>query len=899
MSKPSAIDVLVGAIQWPPDLLRACPQERRKSVKDASAWNGFWRYFAVIGLVGGLVMPVHAAQDDAAEGWELDGLFEDEPAAEAESPATATAEEPDAKGEPATIILKVEPQEPVRRAPSRAVLEEIIVTAQKRAEDLQTVPLSVTALSGDDITEKNMGDMNEVADYVPNLSLLAVPTFPRVYMRGLGSSFNRGFEQSVAILIDEVFYGRPSYINQGLLDLSAIEVLRGPQGTLFGKNSSAGAIHFRTAMPEFDFDTKADALFGDRNLQRYRIASTGPLTDTVAWRVALLRESRDGSVLNTTTGIDEENRDTWGGRLRLQWDAADDLSLGFTFNASLVNQHGAGTQVIKVRERHRAAMEVFDPRFSDAPYDGLSALDHAGSVARDAYDGTIRADWTLDNDWVVTSLSNYSYLADVVTFDADFSPVPFLILDTNEHMRQYSQELRLTSGPGELQFVTGLYYLHTEVDADYDITNLLELNEILQVTGEGERAGCLNSPDPQGCQDAVLDDAQSGRVAGESIAARMAAQGGPSPVESTLTRYQQPTDSLALFGQASWQFHPRWNLTLGGRLNYEEKSLDVVHRLINNRTGQEGNAVVSGEEAPPGSSYGPGPNPLGASIVPILIAGDTQFSAQRERVDFNVIPKLSLQYDVTDQAMSYLTVARGYKSAGYNAQPVNDRQLEVDEEDAMTYELGIKSEWFGGAARLNVSAFYNAFDGLQVATFNGVSYVVGNAAAATIQGIEYEAMLMTPWGVLLGLNGAFTEATYDSFPGGPCQAEDVSEPPCDLSGAPLRLAPEFTTTFTAGWEGQPFAKPWIVTAGMTASHTGEVVLATDLDPVDFRGAITTYGIQLGLRAADDRWHLTLFGDNVGELDYLLAAEDAPGFRGTHFGGAYPGASYELQLGLRF
>ena len=800
---------------------------------------------------------------------------------------------------PDSIVLEEEaPTVPSRVRRERPQLEEIVVTAQKREESIQSVPLSVTAIGGQDIIDKNMGDMNEVANYVPNLDVLAVPTFPSIYLRGLGSSYNRGFEQSVAILIDEIFYGRASYINLGLLDLEAIEVLRGPQGTLFGKNSSAGAIHFRTAQPEREFLLRGDALFGGRNLQRYRLVSTGPLGDALRGRIALLHETRDGGLPTTTAGIDAENRDYQAARLRLAWDLTERLRAGFTLNASLVGQHGAGSQLIRGRDRHLAAMRVFDPQVSAEPYDERSALDHAARVDRHAYDATARLDWDVAGG-TLTSLSNAALLDELVDFDADFSPVPFLVLDNNEDLRQFSQELRFTSAPGDLEFVGGAFFLRNDLVARYDITNFLELTEILQITGEGERRACVNSPFPEPCQEQVLDDAVSGRLAGETIRARQMAEGGAMPVESSLTRFAQLTDSAALFGQFSWHFTPRWSLTLGGRLNYEEKSLEVVHRLVNHRTGQEGNAVLSGPNGLPGVGFAPGPNPLGSVIFPVIINGETQFSARRSRDDFNLIPKLSLQYAFGDAAMLYASAARGYKSGGYNAQPVNGEQLEFDEEDAVTYELGLKSDWLGGAARLNISLFSTAFDGLQVATFNGFSYVVGNAASATVQGLEYEGLLLTRFGFLLGVNGAWTDAQYDRFATAPCAAEDTAPPPCDLSGRRLRLVPELKTTFTAGWEGQPFGDSLIVRAGLTASYTSDVALATDLDPVDIRVPGTTIGLQFGLRPEHERWHLTLFGDNVTHHESLAGAQDAPAYRGTHFGGAYPDASYELELGFRF
>jgi iron complex outermembrane recepter protein len=798
--------------------------------------------------------------------------------------------------------LRAEPDKNAATKKPRRALEEIVVTAQKREEDAQSVPLSVSAIGGDDLVDKNMGDMNEVANYVPNLDILAIPSFPSIYMRGLGSSYNRGFEQSVAILIDEVFYGRASYINQGLMDLSAIEVLRGPQGTLFGKNSSAGAIHFRTAAPEYDFGVKGDVLLGDRNLQRYRFAATGPLVDgKLAWRIALLKETRDGGVHNTTTGIDEENRDNQGIRLRLQWDASDDLSIGFTLNGGANDQHGGGTQLFALRDRHRAAMEVFDPQVDDDAYDEKTALDHAASSNVDTWDATLKADWTLDNGSVLTSVSNYSWMDEDLSFDADFSPIPFLVLYNNEDLRQFSQELRITSEPGNFEYVAGAYYLQTELFTTYDITDYLELTEILLVTGEAERIACVNaSPDPKACQDAELDNAIAGLAAGQAIQARLALEGGAAPVETSLTRFDQTTRSAALFGQASWHFGQHWTITLGSRANYEEKVLDVSHRLINNRTGVEGATIGNDSDLSlPILGAGLGDALGGSVIFPVIIAGDSPFEAHRERDTVNIIPKFSAQYHVNDDAMSYLTVARGFKSGGYNAQPVNDLQLEFDDEDALTYELGFKSEWLGGAARFNVAAFLTDFDGLQVATFNGVSYVVGNAAAATIKGIEFEAMLITRQGILLSANGAYTDATYDEFKSAPCAAEVTNSPPCDLSGEPLRLAPEVKTTVTAGYQGQLLDLPFITTAGLTATYNSEVALATDLDPIDVRESGTTYGLQFGIKSLSDTWHLMVFGDNIGDREYLAGGQDAPAFRGTHFGGAYPAASYELELGLRF
>ena len=775
---------------------------------------------------------------------------------------------------------------------SRRILEEIIVTAQKREEDIQSVPVSVTAISGDQIVEDNLNDMTEVADRVPNLDVLASPTFPSIYMRGLGSSFNRGFEQSVAILVDEVYYGRASYINLGLLDLDAIEVLRGPQGTLFGKNASAGVVHFRTALPERSFEGSADFTMGRRNHRRARIRATGPLTDTLSWRVAYKDDLRDGSVFNTNTGVDEENLDTSTGRVRLLWEPSSDFSALFTVNANVIDQDGPGTQLLEARGRHLAAMEVFDSKVSDDPYDGLTSQDNRGFVSRDAYDGSIKADWDLVTGSTLTSITNYSMLKERTNFDADASPIPFLVVDNNEDLDQFSQELRLTSEAGTLEYVVGAFYMRSDIAADFNITNQLGLVELLLLTGEAERAVCtLLGAFADQCQASFLDSRAIGRLAGEIISARQGLGGG-GPVEQSLTRFEQLTQSGALFGQLTWNFAERWSTALGGRFNYERKSLDVRRKLVNNRTGQDGNFIGTGDGFLGGS--------IGGSIIfPIIMSGSEQFETERNREEITFIPRISVRYEPGESTMLYGTAARGFKSGGFNAQPTNADQLEFDEEDALSFELGVKSELLGGAARLNAAAFYTSFDGLQVSTFDGASFVVGNAASADIYGLEYDAMLIAPYGFLLSLNGAYTRARYDNFDTAPCSALDTSDPPCDLSGDRLRLAPEFKTSVTVGWQGRLHHLPLIAQAGITGTYNTDVPLATDLNDVAVREPGTTLGIRAGVETLDGDWFITVFGENITDREYLAAAQDVPGLRGTFFGGVMPDRRYSLVLGTRF
>ncbi|MGB1088190.1 MAG: TonB-dependent receptor, partial [Alphaproteobacteria bacterium] len=239
-------------------------------------------------------------------------------------PAFAQDEALDALPEEGEQAADPAPQAEEKRSAPK--LDEIIVTAQKRAEDVQDVPLSVTAIGGETLKEKNIGDLAAVGEYTPNMNIINTPTFNFIYMRGIGSGWNRGFEQSVAIVIDEVFYGRPSYLSNGQLDLASIEVLRGPQGTLFGKNAVAGALHIRTARPEAEWSADGDATFGTDNFQRYRGAIGGPLfNDDTSFRFAFLKETRDGDIQNTLLGVDENQIDNLVARLKFGWEPSANL----------------------------------------------------------------------------------------------------------------------------------------------------------------------------------------------------------------------------------------------------------------------------------------------------------------------------------------------------------------------------------------------------------------------------------------------------------------------------------------------------------------------------------------------------------------------------------------------
>ncbi|CAE7405835.1 pksA [Symbiodinium microadriaticum] len=806
-----------------------------------------------------------------------------------------------------------EPEAQETRTPTeRAALEEIVVTAQKRAENIQDVPLSVTAISGQDIKDKNMGELNTLATYAPNMDILATPTFNFIYMRGIGSEYNKGFEQSVGIIIDEVFYGRASYVSNGLLDLSGVEVLRGPQGTLYGKNSAAGALHLKTADPGDDWEFDLDGLYGPDNHYRFRGAFGGPLpNDLFGFRVALLAEEADGGIENTTLGGHlEQNVDNQTARLKVKFQPSASFSMLLTGTGATVNEDGSGTELTRVRPRHLAAMQVFDPLTSDDQFDGKSQQDGRGYVDRDVWDATLRAEWEMTSWLTLTSVSNIAWFDEDVQFDADFSPIPFLVFENDETYNQVSQEIRLTSGAadvGGIEFVAGLFFYANEVEAYAQVDSFLTLAEVLLVTGEGERSAYFEiDEDPQGrkdFQEETLNDSDAGALAGNQIALRQAAAGTPL-IERSYNFFDQSSTSYAIFGQAKWLITEQLSVTGGLRANWEEKTVFMDHALINfdpTYTGLGGGPGLRGNGNPVDGNGDEQENftPGGAIGFPIFTTGDTDFIDSRTREEFQISPKLSFQMDWTEEVMSYLTIAQGYKSGGFNASPTNISELEYEEEVSWSGELGLRSEGLDGALRWNMTFFWSEFEDIQIATFNGTRDVVGNAASARVKGVEFEGMFVPVMGLFLTGNGAFTHAYYQDFENGPCTYEAVVGPPCDLTGRPLANVPEVQLQIGATWDDQLFNWPMRLHAGFDASYQSEMFTTRDLDPIDIREGGYYMDARLGLRGLDEAWHLMVFVSNVLDEQVAAGSDDVPTFRGSHFGGPFPGRRIEVEARVSF
>ena len=763
-------------------------------------------------------------------------------------------------------------------------LEEIVVTAQKRSQELQDVPLSVTAVGREQMRQQNITNAIGLADYAPNLQITSSPAFNFVHMRGVGSEYNRGVEQSVGIVIDDVSYGRPSYLNMGYLDLDSVEVLRGPQGTLFGKNAPAGLLHFHTADPGWETEYRAKISANNDELRRFEGAFNTPILpdgDLLSSRIAVLRERRPGDVFNSTNQTDADDLDNTGARLKLLSQPGNFKFLA-TFDYMKAAQHGGGLQLYRVTPRALAAMQVYDPETTSDISDRTKHEDVEGDVRRRSTGFTLNASWDSQRNFEIKNILNVAHMRETTTFDPDFSPIVFLKVDNNEDYHQLSNELRFSSTDGgPLEWVGGLFYYRAQGESPFILYNYLQLPEIIGITGQ------LESMLDFECSNPLLpcwkDNTAVAATSAAAAMARQQATGSPL-LEHDTHLFDQTADSYAGFGQATWHLNDKIDLTAGARYTIELKELEFSNLIYNDATG--GTGVV-------------GPtNPTGALIIPLIQQGAEQFAQSANRRESDFSPKISGQYYFTDRINVYATVAKGFKSGGYNAQALNADQLEYGPESSLTYEAGLRSKLLNGALRFNLSYFYTNYEGLQISSPTGVGFIVGNVPKAHTTGVELDtALIPTSW-LLLSGSGAYTRSAYDDFENGPCPTTMPNGSVCNLTGRTLPYVPRWAWTQNIITHVPVFGN-YILEGTFTAVYQTSQYTQTNLDPADRReGGIMLRG-GIGITDEQQRYRLTFFVDNIADKVQSAASSSIPTFSQSHYAGVLPRRTYELKLELNF
>ncbi|MGB1087021.1 MAG: TonB-dependent receptor, partial [Alphaproteobacteria bacterium] len=719
-------------------------------------------------------------------------------------------------------------------------LDEVIVTAQKRAEDVQDVPISVTAIGGEQIREMNLQGTTELTIVMPNATLAVSPTFATVYVRGIGTGLNDGFETSVGLYVDGIYLGRQTYLNDSLMDMEVVELLRGPQGTLFGKNTVAGALNITNTIPEYDFSAAVDLSYGEHNIRRGNVYVNMPVVDDkFALRFSGQWARSDGAIFNETRGVSELRNDKASVRLKARADFTEDLYMTAAIEASKVKDTGAGFELVKASDEQIAFYQLFDPT-TEAHANRVSHLDADNYAKRETFGGNINIFYSL-NEYELAFIGGYNTFNEQYLYDSDASPFPLLSWDNDDEYSQWQAEVRLLSPPGRIEYVAGLFYFGNKYTGGTEFRQFDDENLVGTVAG-----GVLPVP---------IETALSALL--------IPLTGGVNSLTDIVTQdalfavFDQETHTYAAYTQITLRPWSWFEFVSGIRAHYETKEATIAQEFES--TGAFLNAAFGTQEYD--------------------FAGSASETA--------ITPKVVAKWLVNDDVNVFFTVGKGYKAGGFNPTAPDPSKTQFDEETSWTYELGVKSAWFDNRMTANVTGFRTEFRDMQISVLSGAgeAFFVDNAASSTVQGFEWEVKGVLWEGNMTIFGGGFLHAYYDDFRRGPCEAGEEGDADgfCDMTGERMVRAPKwdimasFNQAFPLG--NLPFGAyvgfDWVT---QTDHYTDQ-----DNDPNTLQDAYMVLNARFGIGDIDQNWSLSINGHNVLKEKIIGGITDTPLFEGSYFG----------------
>ena len=808
-------------------------------------------------------------------------------------------------------------QDIVAQESSNTRLEEIVVTAQKKEQGLSEVPISIQVLSSERITDMGVSSWEEIAQYVPGLTVAKGVQEQSIYLRGVGSGTNKGFEQSVTQFVDGMSVTRSQQYTVPLLDVERIEVLKGTQGVLFGKNTIAGVINTVSKSPVIGGDLDAyisQELVNDWSTNKINMATNIPVNDNFAVRVALSSSESDGWVNNAFTFEQEPQTKSEAIRATFLYEL-DDMEINLKMFKSDFERIGQHSQITHwglsapppsiIAAGRTVAVAAFS--IANAAFPQIAqnvGKDFTTTNSMNIYGGqnpnggtndsenTILNIKTLVNDHDLSWTSTMSEFDFTEGADADMSPLDFLSVSGNEQYESTTHELVITSPSSDtFEYIAGFFIEETE----YSFKNEAFLN------GDLGNAPVTN---------AVLTGALG---IGGTLWNAFSRGALPAKVLSSHHIHDLETSSQSVFVEGTWYLNDQLSLTAGVRWSDEEKELMDSQFLASDLTG--GNTAEAGTL-----------NPVVRNILFGVLGRDTYEFPLQKMAEDHVTPSLKINYEYSDTTRIYLSWAEGYKSGGFdasdNVKRVNyttpDTSNRFTSEEATTTEIGVKFDLQDQNLRANIAAFSTEYLDMQVSAFVGASFVVSNAGASTIEGFEGDF----EWSPLDGLyvGGAFTylDFTFDQFIGGCTAAQDIAYRAAnnntintpmgpmviygtcsqDLAGQTGVNAPEMSSSLYTKYiinTGNGFN----VVLGADVNKIDEYFTQNDLDPFNLSPETTKVNVRIGIEADDEKWSLVIFGRNVTNEVGQSFGVDLPLISGSHVGYLQPGREVGMRYRVNF
>ncbi|MES2289387.1 MAG: TonB-dependent receptor [Pseudomonadota bacterium] len=625
--------------------------------------------------------------------------------------------------------------------------DAIVVTARRRTETLQNVPIAISVLSGKDLTSSGSFNVQRIQQTQPALQFYSSnPRNTAINIRGLGAPFgltNDGIEQGVGFYVDGVYIGRVGASTFDLVDIDRVEVLRGPQGTLYGKNTTAGAINITTRAPSFEPEGRVEVSAGNYNFFQGKASVSGPITDNVAVRLSTALSTRDGTIRNVKSGLDLHRLDNLGLKGSLLWNIDDtaNLTVFADFNRQnplcCVQYYARVAPTQRPLNRQYAALAAAAGYTvpSTNPFDRVTDLDASINSRQEVGGVSLVGNWNLGFA-TFTSVTAYRYWDWKPANDRDFVGLPITTVSQNpSQQRQYTQEIRLASNDkGKLSYTVGAFFFHQTIDTQGS-----------QVQGSAASAWLLNPTSAGGLNPNTLNGLTS------------------------TNDIHFKNESFAVFGKANYAVTDAFHIQPGLRLNYDKKSGSYV-------------ATVSINNA----SF---PNRVATCANPTALNADqlNTLAPQCYAPDFdnwNISGDLTLSYDFDRDIHGYATYAHSFKSGGINLSglPLNSTNTAVDlttqtvkPEKVNHYELGLKTQFLDRKVTLNLAGFWTDIEDYQATVnSNAVNVIRGylaNAGQVRVRGFEFDSSFRPSPRFSAYVNGAYTDAKYIDFKNAPCPPE--------------------------------------------------------------------------------------------------------------------------------
>ncbi|WP_308909379.1 TonB-dependent receptor [Pseudokordiimonas caeni] len=788
-------------------------------------------------------------------------------------------------------------------------LEEIVVTAQMRSQSVQDVPIAVTAMSENMMKMAGVDDLKELSQLAPSLQASSTNSEAQgtvIRLRGIGTQGNNAaFESAVGVFIDGIYRSRAGAALTEILDLERVEVLRGPQGTLFGRNTSAGAINIVTKQPEFEAGGYLEGTYGNYNAFDVRGSVTGPIVDDkLAFRLSSSYVQQDGWMTDTISGDDLNSKGRFQMKGQLLWTPNEDVRLRVIADYRDVDEDCC--YAVPYAYRGGIAGTIINaimPGAQTMPADPESYEAQMTS-------GPDRPNYQKSKDWgLATDLSwnlgevELKWISAYREFesnrgqDIDFTGADLLYLKQLNNIDMFTQELRLSGQNGRLDWVVGAFYSDEEIGVGGDLFHGADYEAFLNA-----RTGPLIA--------AVFAGPTGGLVTNWSSYVNVFSGGAIPPG----TGWGEGT---GVYGDTWLSKNKSYSLFTHNVIELTEK-LDMIFGLRFTRDEKHAESNLSTPNTPgcnfalPRLAQLPiAELPLGAvlgtddvrRVIDVLATlgclgiTSASFDIAEEDQDLNdseFSGVLGLSYQFDDDTMIYGNVAHGYKSGtinldragtiltrpGDNTDPRNYLSPQIGAEEVDSFEVGMKKTMFDNRAQVNVALYYMDFDNFQLNTFNGSNFLPEAIEDVKTKGFEVEtqARFSESFDMMLGV--AYSKADYgDNLPATVNILKNdrfgTNYPEVSgLSGQQLTNAPRWVLTGGATWHKE-------VSDGMEFFISGNVRYQTkintgsDLDPEKLQKGFALVNSRVGIQDVDGKWSVELWANNLFNQFYQQNAFDIP------------------------